>query len=228
MFFPELHGQARRGIMGVPILLRTGGFQSAMKDLPKIGRVALIAAFLAGCIISAAMSGAFAIALGIAHLSLFPISSPSPLNCTCVRNLVSVKMPTLSTSTLTLMAVQANTSWQDTGITVSRGETVKIAYLCGRWCPWTGFCLDGQGCVNVDPAVCSPNPDDAANLISALHASLIARIGENPAFPVGNGLTFQAAHSGRLQLRINDVRVEDNSGAIAVLIATGACAGEGH
>jgi len=96
---------------------------------------------------------------------------------------LSLKMPTLSTSTLTLMAVQANTSWQDTGITVSRGETVKIAYLCGRWCPWTGFCLDGQGCVNVDPAVCSPNPDDAANLISALHASLIARIGENPAFP---------------------------------------------
>ncbi|PWH15052.1 MAG: hypothetical protein DDG58_11805 [Ardenticatenia bacterium] len=133
-------------------------------------------------------------------------------------------MPTLSQTTLTLMAVQANASWQDTGIDVSRGQTVRIAYICGRWCPWTGFCLDGRGCVNVDPAVCSPDPDDPANLIPALHASLIARIGENPAFPVGNALTFQAAHNGRLQLRINDVRVEDNTGAIVVLVATGACA----
>lgn len=214
--------------MDASILLRARGFQSAMKDLPKIGGIALIAAFLAGCIISAAMSGAFAVALVTARLSLFPTSSPSPLNCTCVRNLVTVKMPTLSTATLTLMAVQANTSWQDTGIDVTRGETVRIAYICGRWCPWTGLCLDGRGCVNVDPAVCSPNPDDRANLIPALHASLIARIGENPAFPVGNGLTFQATHSGRLQLRINDVRVEDNSGAIAVLIAAGACAKESH
>lgn len=195
-----------------------------MNDRGKVGSVALVAAFLAGCVLSAAISTALVVALGIAHLSLLLISSLSPLSCTCVRNFVTVEVPTLPSSPrLTLMAVQANASWQDTGITVSRGETVKIAYLCGHWCPWTGFCLDGRGCVNVDPAVCSPNPDDPANLISALHASLIARIGENPAFPVGNSLTFQAAHSGRLQLRINDVRVEDNSGAVVVLVVAGAC-----
>ncbi|MGC8879172.1 MAG: hypothetical protein ACP5R2_08105 [Anaerolineae bacterium] len=167
---------------------------------------------------------AFATALGTASLLLVPKLPVPSLRCTCVHDLVTVKTPTLSQATLTLMAVQANTSWQDTGIDVSRGQTVRIAYVCGRWCPWTGFCLDGRGCVNVDPAVCSPNPDDPANLIPALHASLIARIGENPAFPVGNALTFQAAHNGRLQLRINDVRVEDNAGAIVVLVATGACA----
>lgn len=199
------------------------GEQSALKDSLKPRIVALAGVLFAGCILGAAMSMAFATALGTAGLLLVPTLSSSSLSCTCVRDLVSVETPAHSRAALTLMAVQANTSWQDTGINVSRGETVRIAYVCGRWCPWAGFCLDGQGCVNADPAMCSPKPDDPANLISALHASLIARIGENPAFPVGNELTFQAAHSGRLQLRINDVRVEDNSGAIVVLVATGTC-----
>lgn len=192
----------------------------------RLQSVTLLATLLGGCILGAAVSVACVMALGTAGLFFVPKWSVSSLRCTCVRDFVTIETPTLSQATLALVAVQANTSWQDTGINVSRGETVRIAYVCGQWCPWKGFCLDGRGCVNVDPAVCSPNLDDPANLIPALHASLIARIGENSAFPVGNELTFQATHSGPLQLRINDVRVEDNSGVLVVLVATGACASD--
>ncbi|MCS7260533.1 MAG: hypothetical protein NZ765_07095 [Anaerolineae bacterium] len=199
-----------------------------MQEPLRIPVVAFVGALLVGCLLGAAAAVAWAATLGITGWSFVAPAVSSSLRCTCVRDVITVQTPSQARATLTLMAVQANTAWQDTGVRVSRGETVRIAYVCGRWCPWSGFCLDARGCVGVDPAVCSPNPDDAANLIAALHASLIARIAENPAFPVGHAVTFQAAHDGMLQLRINDRRVEDNSGAIVVLVATGACASDGR
>jgi len=121
----------------------------------------------------------------------------------------------------TIVEVQANSDWQDTGVNVQIGEPVAITYVSGLWCPWSSFCLDGRGCVDVDPNVCSPDPNQPSNIFSFAHAGLIGRIGDGTPFAVGNGVTFQANQAGNIYLRINDRSIQDNSGALTVRLELG-------
>jgi hypothetical protein len=121
----------------------------------------------------------------------------------------------------TIVEVQANSDWQNSGVYVQSGETVSIIYVSGLWCPWADFCLDGRGCVDVDPSVCSPDPNASSNVFSFAHAGLIGRIEDGSPFAVGNNVIIQANQAGNIYLRINDKDVQDNSGAITVRLTAG-------
>jgi hypothetical protein len=116
--------------------------------------------------------------------------------------------------------VFANQNWQDTGIEIRQGDIVTIQYISGEWSPFSGYYTDGQGCT--DPSVCTQDlsvlktfPD---NLVSGIHATLIARINQGPIIVVGNEITFEAETTGGLVLRMNDKSTSDNSGSLVVSV----------
>ncbi|HET9906020.1 MAG TPA: hypothetical protein VFQ23_05255 [Anaerolineales bacterium] len=56
------------------------------------------------------------------------------------------------------------------------------------------------------------------NIVSGIHATLIARINQGPIFVAGNEITFEAESTGNLLLRMNDKSTSDNSGSIVVSV----------
>ena len=116
--------------------------------------------------------------------------------------------------------VYADKKWQDTGVEIRQGETITIQYVSGEWSPFSGYYTDGQGCT--DPNFCTQDlsilsnfPD---NIVSGVHATLIARINHGQIVVVGNEITFEAKNTGRLRLRMNDKNSSDNSGSLIVLV----------
>ena len=116
--------------------------------------------------------------------------------------------------------VYASKDWQDTGVEIRYGEIITIQYTSGEWSPFSGYHTDGQGCI--DPDVCTQDlsiletfPD---NIVSGIHATLIARINQGPIFVVGNEITLEAENTGNLLLRMNDKSTSDNSGSIVVSV----------
>ena len=116
--------------------------------------------------------------------------------------------------------VYADKNWQDTGIEIRLGETITIQYVSGEWSPFSGYSTEGQGCI--DPNVCTQDlsilKSFPGNIVSGIHATLIARINEGPIFVAGNEITFQAENTGGLMLRMNDKSTSDNSGSILVSV----------
>jgi hypothetical protein len=116
--------------------------------------------------------------------------------------------------------VYADKNWQDTGVEIKQGETITIQYVSGEWSPFSGYYTEGQGCT--DPNVCTQDlsvlesfPD---NIVSGIHATLIARINQGPIIVVGNEVTFEAENTGSLMLRMNDKNTSDNSGSLIVSV----------
>jgi len=125
-----------------------------------------------------------------------------------------------SPSTATQAEVYAKEDWQDTGIQVEVGQFIALEYLSGTWseCPDYGCnyydagAKDASGNVFDDPSV-------SDNVISDCPGpTLIARISNNLPFCVGLNYVGQVAHSGNLQLRINDMAIDDNGGSVVVSI----------
>ncbi len=115
-------------------------------------------------------------------------------------------------STSKTLDVQANSDWQNSGVSVSKGTVVKIEYVSGNWRPWPGANFDGNGCLS-----CNPQSDPNNIYVPCHHGSLIGRIGTQ-VFCIGNGVTITATDTGTLDLRINDKVIYDDSGAITVRI----------
>ncbi len=115
-------------------------------------------------------------------------------------------------STSKTLDVQANSDWQNSGVSVSKGTVVKIEYVSGYWRPWPGANFDGSGCLS-----CDPQSDPNNIYVPCHHGSLIGRIGTQ-VFCIGNGATITATDTGMLDLRINDKVTYDDSGAITVRI----------
>ena len=116
-------------------------------------------------------------------------------------------------STNEQVEVQANVMWQDTGIQVRRGDTVKIRYITGKWSIWLDVdpLTDGNG-QNGRPETCRIMPEE--NL-----GGLIGRVGDNSPFYIGNGAEIYSDYNGTLQLSINDcVGFSDNGGALTVAV----------
>jgi hypothetical protein len=137
-----------------------------------------------------------------------------------VMSSIIAKLPLRPVVTQHDVEVYANKNWQDTGLEIRRGETITIQYASGEWSPFSGYYTDGQGCT--DPDVCTQDlavlqsfPD---NLVSGIHATLIARINQGPILVVGNEITFEAENTGGLMLRMNDKNISDNSGSIIVSV----------
>lgn len=115
-----------------------------------------------------------------------------------------------------LVSVQADKDWQDSGLDVQSGQGLRITYVSGRWSPWSGSYMDGNGCLGL--SICSQDPNFPDNVYSFIHAGLIGRIAGETPFAIGNDVTLKAPSSGRIYLRINDKRIEDNSGNITVRV----------
>lgn len=112
--------------------------------------------------------------------------------------------------------VYAKSDWQNTDIFVQEGKTVVIKYVSGKWAIWSGYYVDGRGCL--DEPICTQDPNYRDNVFSFRHGGLIGRIGDRT-FAVGNSATIVAPVSGFVYLRINDKVINDNSGAITVHIS---------
>ena len=137
-----------------------------------------------------------------------------------VTSSIIAKLPVRPVFTQQDIEVYADREWQDTGIELRRGDTITIQYVSGEWSPFFGYSTDGQGCT--DPSVCTQDlsvlksfPD---NIVSGIHATLIARVNQGPIFVVGNEITFEAENSGGLLLRMNDKSTSDNFGSILVSV----------
>jgi hypothetical protein len=117
------------------------------------------------------------------------------------------------------VTVQANLSWQSTGVTLTGRLTTIITCTGGLWTanPWTGMCgASGNPAYVAKPGYTLPGANEGA---------LIGRVGSNPPFLVGNGTNFPAGQSGVLSLCINDdlnnqygVGLTDNGGSLNVHI----------
>ena len=124
------------------------------------------------------------------------------------------------------VAVDAKQGWTDSGFDVTAGDAITIQ-ADGR------IVFRKRKLVNdSDPVTSGPNGtyhyrDDVVEKPFPLPAaaggpappySLIARIGNGPVFYVGANKSFIAKQTGRLQLGINDYRLDDNSGQFTVRI----------
>ena len=137
-----------------------------------------------------------------------------------VTSSIIAKLPLHSVVTQHDVEVFAQQNWQDAGVEIRHGETITIQYVSGEWSPFSGYYTDGQGCT--DPTVCTQDlsvlesfPD---NIVSGLHATLIARINQGPIIVVGNEITLEAENTGSLALRMNDKNTSDNSGSLVVSV----------
>lgn len=123
-----------------------------------------------------------------------------------------------------VFTVSATQPWQNTGIQAAANSKITIAYQSGKWTadPETnnGALYDANGCPNL------PVSQSGYPLIGANMGELVARIGNNPVFLLGDGpVSIPAGQSGPLQLCINDdlnglygAGLTDNCGSVTVNI----------
>ena len=110
------------------------------------------------------------------------------------------------------VTVSARSQWTPTGITVRRGETLRIN-------------ADGEIRISGDSndratasGVVNQRFDTRAPLPRTLAGALIGRIGNGEPFGIGTSATIQAPANGQLFLGINDSNVSDNDGSFQVSI----------
>jgi PA-IL-like protein len=113
--------------------------------------------------------------------------------------------------------VEANRQWNDTGITVKRGDRVAFRTT---------------GTISYGPAAdMTSNPDGSAApnaprgpqfpVSEVPVGALIGRVGNGTPFPIGtNSSPIAMPADGRLYLGVNDDNYGDNSGAFAVVVTT--------
>lgn len=109
--------------------------------------------------------------------------------------------------------VSSTTRWEDTGIRIEKNSKITIT-ASGRW--------------KSDPSIDATDPNghssplisDNAPMKGVNHGALVGRIGDSPAFLIGDETTFTSMYSGTLQLMINDEYhfLYDNSGALEVRV----------
>jgi small nuclear ribonucleoprotein (snRNP)-like protein len=107
--------------------------------------------------------------------------------------------------------VDARQRWVDTGLTVRVGQEV-------------GFTTTGQVQLSVSESdVASPAGGNrsaaSAPMPGAPAGALIGRIGNGPAFAIGNLTKVTMPSSGRFYLGVNDDELSDNSGAYQVVLS---------
>jgi len=108
-----------------------------------------------------------------------------------------------------IVEVHASDGWTDTGIVIGPGDLLSIHYIAGEWSPWPGGTYDAIGS--------GGDPNCRCNVMDAVsHAALIGRIGDNQPFLVGEVYRHVVGEAGVLSLGINDVDLDDNSGALEV------------
>ena len=110
-----------------------------------------------------------------------------------------------------VVEVEARRGWQDSGVRAAAGDVLTITHVAGEWSPWPGESFDALGS--------GGDPRCRCNVMQGVsHAALLGRIGDSSPFLVGGEYHRRVGESGPLELRINDVDLNDNSGVLKVLI----------
>jgi murein DD-endopeptidase MepM/ murein hydrolase activator NlpD len=119
--------------------------------------------------------------------------------------------------------VSSTVGWQQTGLSLNRGNRFLISYVFGRWS------VDSRTFPYVGPNGYSATIDrtiyqGCKYAPSHPYATLLGRIGNGSAFRVSSGGTFTADRRGTLSLRINDQDrcLVDNDGSVSVTVAASA------
>jgi hypothetical protein len=108
--------------------------------------------------------------------------------------------------------VRANQAWNETGITVRRGETVRIE-SSGE----VQLGLNADDKANPAGSVTGRNAPNAP-VRNARAGALIGRVGNGAPFLIGDRSSVQMPASGRLFLGVNDDGMQDNSGEFRVVV----------
>jgi hypothetical protein len=129
------------------------------------------------------------------------------------------------------MEVQANQTWQNTGLTVKQGDTVSVNYQSGLWTadPATngGNLYDANGCPGITVT------QTGYTLLGVNMGALCGYIGSQPvgdgsdsAFLIGDSYSATSQSEGLLWLCIDDdlkgkygSGLSDNSGSVTVTVA---------
>lgn len=131
---------------------------------------------------------------------------------------------------LGMFTIQANQTWQNTGVAVAQGSTISIAYQSGLWTAYIetngGNLYDANGCPGL--TVTQPGYTLLGVNMGALcgyTGSQPAGNGSDPAFLVGDSYSGTSSASGTLWLCIDDdlqgrygAGLTDNIGSVTVTI----------
>jgi hypothetical protein len=118
------------------------------------------------------------------------------------------------------VTVPGTRAWVDTGVDVAAGDRVQItASGTIRHNYDASSTVGPDGDVNPKAAVNNAVVDGTR--VEGRHAALIARVGTQPPFVVGSEHTFTAPIPGRLELGVNDVGPDNNSGQFDVTVQVG-------
>ena len=113
--------------------------------------------------------------------------------------------------------VSARQQWTPTGITVRRGETLRLTT--------TGeiqLSADSNDVASAAGAKSGRYPTANAPMPRVLAGGLLGRIGNGQPFPIGDQTSLPMPASGQLFLGVNDDNVNDNNGEFRVQITRGA------
>lgn len=101
------------------------------------------------------------------------------------------------------MEIDATNTWHYTGFVVKPGQKVEISYISGTW-------------ASIANSLDYPftYPGSSGIFLDVGYSAMIGKIGENPPFAIGKGVTLDTKGSGKLYLRINDDDDTDNSGTV--------------
>ena len=109
--------------------------------------------------------------------------------------------------------VQGNQEWQDSSVSVKRGDVVAIMYISGRWTPTI------QKTPSIDAGGYNTTYGSLDDIVTgANYGALLGKIEKGTPFLVGKNKAFIAEDSGNLFFRMNDLNVEDNDGSVIVQI----------
>ena len=111
--------------------------------------------------------------------------------------------------------ISASRGWQNTGIALHSGETIKVQFMSGEIRDGEAVIRGpaGTGYICGDSSCCEPMPN-------VQRGALIGRVGDD-LFLIGDKSTIEVQESGELQLRINDCDegLVDNSGSLEIKIS---------
>jgi hypothetical protein len=119
------------------------------------------------------------------------------------------KPPILITDSV--IEVVADQSWQDSKISVLEGDNITLIYVAGEWNP----CAPPYGCPYVG-ANGWPAWNYDVVLEDCPHAALIVQLPNSIIFCAKSFFTVQARASGTIKFRINDTRLDDDTGSLFV------------
>jgi hypothetical protein len=110
------------------------------------------------------------------------------------------------------IAVSGTTAWTPTGLTVRRGEVLTFTTTGEvRLSTDANDMAGSAGARSQRKSASAPLPNNFAG-------ALIAKVGNSPAFPIGDQATVTMPAAGQLFLGINDDHLADNSGGFRVNI----------